>query len=106
MADAGAGRHNAEVLKRLLAPFQEHIAFHVALVFQIDVHLKGAGVAEFVDHHRMVDDQIDRVQGVDLLRIATQRLDPIAHRRQVDDGGDAGEILHQHAGRAIGGLWQ
>jgi len=55
-----------------LTPFQEDIALHVALVFQIDVHLEGARVAELIDHDRVVDDQIDRVQRVDLLRIAAK----------------------------------
>jgi hypothetical protein len=44
MADAGAGRHDAEVVERLLAPFQERVAFHVPLVFAVHVHLEGAGV--------------------------------------------------------------
>ena len=37
MADAGAGRHDAEILERLLAPFQESVALAVALIFEIDV---------------------------------------------------------------------
>ena len=28
----------------------------------------------------------------------------VAHRREVDDGGDAGEVLHEHAGRREGDL--
>ena len=104
MADAGAGGHDAEIVERRLAPFQEGVALHVALIFAIHVHLEGARIAEFVDHHRMVDDQIDGVEGVDLLRIAAQRLDAVAHRGKVDHGGNAGEILHQHARRAISDL--
>jgi hypothetical protein len=42
--------------------------------------------------------------GLILLRVAAQRLDPVAHGGQVHHGGDAGEILHQHAGGAIGDL--
>ena len=104
MANAGARRHDAEIVERLLAPFQEGVAFHVPLIFAVHVHLKGARRAEFVDHHRMVDDQIDRVQRVDLLGIAAQSQNPVAHRRKVDHGWHPGEILHQHARRAIGDL--
>jgi hypothetical protein len=64
VADAGAGGHDAEVVERLLAPFQEDIAFHVPLIFAVDVQLEGAGVAEFVDHHRVVDDKIDGASGL------------------------------------------
>lgn len=38
---------------------------------------------------------------VDLLRLAAELLDRIAHCRQIDHAGDAGEILHQHARGAI-----
>ena len=44
MADAGAGRHDAEIVERLLAPFQETIALAVALVFELDVLLERRGV--------------------------------------------------------------
>ena len=54
-------------------------------------------MAEIVDHHRMVDDEIDFGQRIDLLRIAAELLHRIAHRGQIDDGGHAGQILHQHA---------
>ena len=37
MADAGAGRHHAKVVERLLAPFEEGIPLHVALVFAVHV---------------------------------------------------------------------
>ncbi len=104
VADAGAGRHDAEILEGVLAPFQEDITLHVPLIFAVHVHLEGAGIAEFVDHHRMVDDKIDGVQGVDLLRVTAERLDPVTHRGEIDHGRNAGEVLHQHAGRAIGDL--
>ena len=104
VADAGAGRHNAEVVKRVLAPFQEDITLHVPLIFAVDVGLERAGGAEFVDHHRVVDDQINRCQRVDGLGLAAQPLDAVAHRRQIDHGRNAGEVLHQHAGGAVGDL--
>ncbi len=104
MADAGARRHHPEVVEGALAPLQEGVALEVALVFAVDVHLEGARVAELVDHHRMVDHQVDRVERIDLLRITSQRLDAVTHRRKVDHRRDAGEVLHEHARRAIGDL--
>ena len=50
----------------------------------------------------MVDHEVDGHQRVDLLGVAAKRHHRVAHRRKVDDGGNAGEILHQHAGRAEG----
>jgi hypothetical protein len=44
------------------------------------------------------------VQRVDLLRVAAQRLDPVAHGGEVDHRRHAGEVLHQHARGAIGDL--
>ncbi|CEL30442.1 hypothetical protein SRM1_03801 [Pseudomonas fluorescens] len=60
VADPGARRHYAEVVKGTLPPAQEGIAFAVALHFDVDVLLKCAGRGELVDHHRVVDHQIHR----------------------------------------------
>ncbi len=104
VADAGAGRHDAEVVEGVLAPLEELVALAVARIFQIDVGLERLVGPEGIDDHRMVDDEVDRHQRVDLLRVAAERGHRVAHRREVDDGGDAGEILHQDAGRAEGDL--
>ena len=100
MADAGAGRHHGEIRKRLLAPFQEFVAFLVLLVFLDHVLAEGLVVAEEVHDHRVVDDEIDRHQRIDLFGVAAERLHRVAHRGEIDHGGNAGEILHQHARRA------
>ena len=104
MADAGAGRHDGEVREGELAPLQELVALAVALIFQLDVPRQGLRSAELVDDHRMVDDEIDRHERVDLARVAAEVLHGVAHGREVDDGGNAGEILHQDAGGAVGDL--
>jgi len=46
VADARARRHDAEIGERLLAPAQELIALHVALVFDTDILLEGVAVAK------------------------------------------------------------
>jgi hypothetical protein len=52
----------------------------------------------------VVDDEVDRHLRVDLLRIAAELHGRIAHGGEVDHGRNAGKVLHQHAGRAVGDL--
>ena len=100
MADAGAGRHHGEIRKRLLAPFQEFVAFLVLLVFLDHVLAERLVVAEEVHDHGVVDDEIDGHQRIDLFGVAAEALHRVAHRGEIDHRGHAGEILHQHARRA------
>ncbi len=100
VADAGARRHHAEILEGGLAPAQELVALAVALIFALDIVGEGHAVAEGIDHHRMVDDQIDRHQRVDARRVAAERHHGVAHGSQIDHRRHAGEILHQDPGGA------
>ena len=99
MADAGAGRHHAEILERALRPFQEPVALLVLLVFLFDVFLERVLVGEEIHRYRMVDDKIDRHQRIDLLWVAAEMLHGVAHRGEIDHRRHAGEVLHQHARR-------
>ncbi len=101
VADAGARWHHGEVVECLLAPAQELVALAVALHLDRDVLLECLIVAETVDHHRVVDDQVHRRQRIDLLRIAAGLGHGVAHGCKIDDCRDAGEVLHQYAGRAV-----
>ena len=47
----------------------------------------------------MVDHELGRHERVDLRRVASHLAHRVAHRREVDDGGDAGEVLHDHPRR-------
>ncbi len=60
--------------------------------------------AVFVDLDGVVDDELGGLQGVDLLGVAAEGDHGVAHGGEVDDGGDAGEVLHEHAGRPEGDL--
>ncbi len=95
VADSGARRHDGEVFKRFLAPAQEGVAFAIALELDGHVVLQRFGRTGHVHHDRMVDHQVDGNQRVHLLRVALQLQDAVAHRGQIDHGGNAGEILHQ-----------
>ena len=100
VADAGAGRHDAEVVERVLAPAQELVALLVALELEFRVDEERGLDAVLVDLHRVVDDEVDRLQRIDALRVAAERDDGVAHGGEVDDARHAGEILEQHAARA------
>jgi hypothetical protein len=102
--DAGAGGHRAEVAEGLLRPAQEHVALPVALVLALDVLREGLTGAEAVDLHGVVDHQVGRDQRVDQRRVAAEGAHGIAHGGEVDHAGDAGEVLHHHAGGQEGHL--
>ena len=101
MANAGAGGDSLEIVERLGTPFQKVIAFGIALIFDFDILLRRLGMAEFVDHDAMVDDQMDGDQRINLRRVRLQRGHRIAHRGQIDHAWHASKILQQNAGRAI-----
>ena len=102
--DAHPRRHHAEAVERLLGPAEQGVALVVALVLALDVASIGVGTAVGVDLHRVVDDQVDRDQRVDAAGVAPAALHGAPHRGQVDDRGDAGEVLEQHPGRDEGPL--
>ena len=102
VADAGTGRHDAEIVEGTLPPLEEGIALAVAVILEVHVVLERLRVGEEVDHHRVVDDEIDGCERIDLLRVLAEALHGVAHGGQIDHGGNAGEVLHQHAGRAEG----
>ena len=104
VADAGAGRHDPEIVERRLPPAQKGIALVVALVLELDVGLEGAPAAVIIDHHGMVDNEVDRRQWVDRVGVGAELGHGPAHGGQVDDRRHAGEILHQHPRGAIGDL--
>ena len=67
------GGHDArENCRRRTGPISGAVALAIALIFQLDIMRKGPGRSEFVDDHRMVDDEIDGHERVDPGRIATE----------------------------------
>ena len=98
MDDAGAGRHHLEVPERLLAPAQERVALAVALELDLGVARKGVAGSEPVDLHRVVDDELDRRERVDLRGVAAEGAHRVAHRREIDHRRNPREVLEQHPG--------
>ena len=69
----------------------------IALVLLLDVVGEREARAEEVDLHRVVDHEVGRQQGVDLLRVAAEAGHRRAHRRDVHHGRHAGVVLEQDA---------
>ena len=97
--DAGARRDDAEVAERLLAPAQEGVALAVPVVLHLDVVVERDAGAELIDLHGVVDHELGGLQRVDGLGLPAHRLDRFPHRGEIDHCGNAGEVLHQDAGR-------
>ncbi len=104
MDDARVRRDDLEVVKRGLSPAQERVALLVAIELELSVALKRTGRPELVDLDGVVDHELGGHQRVDLVGVAAHRLHRVAHRREVDDRRDSGEVLHDHARRRKGDL--
>ena len=102
--DAGVGRNDAEVLERFLAPAKERVPLTVAAELERRVQVGGVELRVVIDLDGVIDDELDGLQRVDLLRIAAEPHDAVAHRGEVDDRRHPGEILEQHARRSEGDL--
>ena len=98
MDDADAGRHDLQALEGLHAPFQEGIAFAIALELERDVPAQGVGRAIVVHLYRVIDDQVDWNGGFDQPAVAPETPRTRAHRRQVAQQRHPCEILQDDAG--------
>src|SRR5208282_6290960 len=99
MHDARSWRYHTEILEGLLAPAQEFVALTVALKLDLRVALESGGAREEIHLHRVVDDQVDRNQGIDLCGVAAQPLYRRAHGGQIHYGRNSGEILKDYPRR-------
>jgi hypothetical protein len=104
MADAGARRDDGEVVERPLGPAEQRVALAVPLELELGVARERAAARELVHLHGVVDDELRRDLGVDPRRVAAEFAHRVAHRREVNDDGDAGEVLVQRARRLEGDL--
>jgi hypothetical protein len=97
------GGTTREVLERLLAPLQEAVALAVAGCIRARRSLpKAFGVPNSSTMTEWSMTRSTGTSGLIFCGIAAERLHGVAHGREVDDGGNAGEVLHQHARRAEG----
>ena len=98
MHDAGVRRDDLERVERVLAPAQELVPLLVALELLLGVLVGGVELAEVVDLHGVVDDELGRDERLDLRRVAAELGDRVTHGGEVDDGRHAREVLQHHAG--------
>ena len=102
--DPGVGRDDAEVVEAVLPPAQEGVSLAVTLEFQLGVGGEGERGPGLVNLDGMVDDQLDRLERIDLPGIAAEPLHRVPHGRQVDDCRYPGEVLEQDAAGTEGDL--
>ncbi len=70
MNNADARRHDTEAVEGLHPPLEELISLPVALELDLHVHIQRVGAVREIDLNGMVDDEIDRDERLDDLRLA------------------------------------
>ena len=98
MHDAKTRRHHAKGVEGLHAPLHELVALVVALKLELHIQVHRIFLAVVVDHDGMVNDQIDRYQRFDFLRVLAEPDGRAAHGRQVCQQRNAGKVLQHHTG--------
>ena len=100
MHDSCIRRNNRGVTECRLAPAQESVALLVAQKFHLRIHCECFRRTKLIHLHRMVNHQLSRLERIDERGIAAQFRHGVAHRGEIHNGGNAGEVLHEHsAGR-------
>ncbi len=102
--DADSRGHDLEAVEGLHAPLHEGIALAIAPEFELHVEVERLRGAVVVDHHRVIDDQVDRHQRFDASRRASFGNGGIAHGGEVGEQRHAGEVLQDDAGDDEGDL--
>ncbi len=102
--DPCVGRDGPEVPEGVLAPAEEGVPLAVPAELELGVGEEGGGGAGLVDLDRVVDHQLDRLERVDLPGVAAHPAHGVAHRREVDHGGHAGEVLQEDPAGTEGDL--
>ena len=98
MDDTGLRRNDIEIVESFLAPFEKLVALPVALELDLHVHVQRIGTVREVDLDGVVDDEIDRNERLDDLRLFAGVRSRRAHRSEVDEQRHAREVLQENAG--------
>ena len=96
--DPDPRRHHGERVERLLAPFEEFVAFPVPDEFDRHVLVERGLRAGKIHLHRVVDDEIHRHQRLHHFRISTLGHGGITHRGHIHQQRNTGEILQNDPG--------
>ena len=98
--DATGGGHGLEIVEGLLAPLQERVALHVAVILNVKVHVQSIAMSPGnVNLNRVVNDQINRHLRVDLFRVPTHLNHGVPERREVNNRRHPCEILQDDSRR-------
>src|SRR4029450_4966579 len=97
MHDADSRRNELDSLESLLTPLKKLVTLAIALEFHVQIEFERARRTKEIDLHRVIDNQIDRHERLDDLRVASEPLDSAAHRREVDNQRNSGEVLQNNA---------
>ena len=98
--DSCVGRDDAEVMQRFLSPAKKSVALLVAAELEIRVDEERCFGSVLIDLDRVVDDEIDWLEGIDKSGVAAESGERITHRGEIDDRGNSGEVLEQYASSA------
>src|SRR5438034_6405069 len=97
MYDADSRRNELESLKRLLTPLKKLITLAITLELHVQIEFQRARRTEKIDLHRVIDDQVNRHERLDDLRVTSEPLHSAAHRREIDNERNSGEVLQNNA---------
>src|SRR5437764_4536822 len=97
MHDADSRRNELESLESLLSPFKKLVTLAIALELHVQIEFQRARRTEEIDLYRVINNQIDRHERFDDLRIASEPLHSTAHRREVDNQRNSCEVLQNNA---------
>ncbi len=104
VADPGVRRDDLQRVEGPLAPAQKRVPLAVAAELELGVSPDREAAREVVHLHRVVDHELRGDERVDQARIATECRHRVAHRREVHDRGDPGEVLEEDPRRCEGDL--
>ena len=97
MHDADARRNDFEFFEGLHPPFEKLIAFGIALKLFVHIEVQCLLRALIINHHRMVDYQIDGHERLNLFWVKAHGRGGGAHGSQIGQQRHACEILQHHA---------
>ena len=79
--DSCTRRYDREIIKRFRCPAEEGVPFPIPLEFPLDIEPESVSETKVVYLDRVINYEVSRNDRVDSLRIATQRLQSVTHRR-------------------------
>ena len=97
--DAGIGRHDPEVPKRVLPPAKKRVTLLLRENSSSAFSSEGIRLSEVIHLHRVVDHELHRLERVDPIGIAAEAQNPITHGGEIHHGRDPGKVLKQNPRR-------